>query len=104
MMTDYASQRKQYVSEVRNSFEQSRTEEAEPQPGLERVGMRLRLAAAVCLFLVFFYCHSNGVTFAGYTTGKMIDMVADNRYDTILQEYGIIPEYGTSADQTAAKE
>lgn len=84
---DYAEQRRQYVSQVRSSFDQGEPETTEETPKWEVLGMRLRFAAAVCLFFLFFYWQSSGITILGYTAGKIIDMIEDNRYDTILQDY-----------------
>lgn len=39
-----------------------------------------------CCFLFFFAWDDSGNTVCGVTPAKMIDMIEDNRYDTILQE------------------
>jgi len=41
---------------------------------------------ALLLFLFFFAWDDSGNTVCGVTPAKMIDMIEDNRYDTILQE------------------
>lgn len=87
---DYAEQRRQYVSQVRSSFEQGETEAAGETPKWEILGMRLRFVTAIVLFFLFFYWQSSGMTILGYTAEKLIDMVADNRYDTFLQDYDMI--------------
>ena len=75
-MTDYVERRRAYVSQVRSSFE--------PQRG--RAGGQLRFLVALLLFLFFFAWDDSGNTVCGVTPAKMIDMIEDNRYDTILQE------------------
>lgn len=89
---DYAEQRRQYISRVRSSFEQGETEVPKEPSNREGLGMRLRFAAAVCLFLLFFYWQSSGITILGYEAGKVVDMIEDNRYDTFLQDYDRISE------------
>ena len=56
----------------------------EPQRG--RAGGQLRFLVALLLFLFFFAWDDSGNTVCGVTPAKMIDMIEDNRYDTILQE------------------
>lgn len=49
-------------------------------------GGQLRFLVALLLFLFFFAWDDSGNTVCGVTPAKMIDMIEDNRYDTILQE------------------
>ena len=51
-----------------------------------RAGGQLRFLVALLLFLFFFAWDDSGNTVCGVTPAKMIDMIEDNRYDTILQE------------------
>lgn len=86
-MEDYVRQRREYVSQVRNSFE---TEEVSEQPvehGRESLWMRLRFLTAVLLFVAFYFWHSTGMQIQEVTSTKIIDMVEDNRYDKLLQDY-----------------
>lgn len=90
-MTDYAAQRKAYVSQVRNSFGQESEQMCTPTAcGKEGIWIRVRFGIALLLFVVFFYWQTNGSTIYGYTPAKVIDMIEDNRYDTILQECNIV--------------
>lgn len=52
----------------------------------EGAGGQLRFLVALLLFLFFFAWDDSGNTVCGVTPAKMIDMIEDNRYDTILQE------------------
>lgn len=117
VMADYARERREYISQIRSSFGEDAgemqmhgrgrygreqedirwqrltgrlTEQEERQP--ERTGrwMRVRFFAAVSLFLLFFFWQSSGKELYGITPAKMIDMIEDNRYDTILQEYDAV--------------
>lgn len=98
-MTDYAKERRAYVSQVRSSFGQdmdemqTRTprrmqgpEQEQEQRGRGSLWMRVRFCAAIFLFLLFFCWQDSGKELCGMTPAKMIDMIQDNRYDTILQE------------------
>lgn len=99
VMTDYAKERRAYVSQVRSSFGQdmdemqTRTprrmqgpEQEQEQRGRGSLWMRVRFCAAIFLFLLFFCWQDSGKELCGMTPAKMIDMIQDNRYDTILQE------------------
>lgn len=90
---DYAEQRRQYVSQVRNSFEQGVEEDPEDKANGDVFWMRLRFGLALCLFFLFFCWQSSGVTIAGYDAGKIIDMITDNRYDKFLQDYDMIENW-----------
>lgn len=106
-MTDYAKERRAYVAQVRDSFGQDmdemqmrmrfqgrgrgREQERErEQGGWDSLWMRVRFGVSVFLFLLFFFWQSSGTDVGGITPAKMIDMIQDNRYDTILQEYDTV--------------
>ena len=86
-MTDYAERRKQYVAEIRRSFDGEKTEEPEEQAVPESFGARFRFVLAVCLFLLFFCWYDSGNAFYGITAGKVIDRIEEKRYDDFLQRY-----------------
>lgn len=86
-MTDNVEQRKQYVSQVRRTFEQAHDEPKEMETGTETKGMRVRFLMSVVLFAAFFCWHSTGVKVYEYTSAKVIDLIEENRYDKILQDY-----------------
>lgn len=90
---DYAEQRRQYVSQVRSSFDQNGAEVPEETPKRESFWMRLRFVTALCLFGLFFYWQSSGIKILGFEAGKVIDMIEDNRYDTFLQDYDRISDW-----------
>lgn len=86
-MTDNAEQRRQYISQVRHTFEQEQDESKEMETGTETKGMRVRFLMSVVLFTVFFCWHTTGVKIYEYTSAKVIDLIEENRYDKILQDY-----------------
>lgn len=83
---DYANQRKAYISEVRSSFEQGDAESGAGRQVRETTGGRLRLLVSLILFLLFFVWYDSETTIQGMAPEKVIDLIEDNRYDTILQE------------------
>ena len=112
-MTDYARERREYISQIRSSFGedagemqmhgrgrygreqedirwQRLTEQEERQPEGTGRWMRVRFFAAFSLFLLFFFWQSSGKELYGITPAKMIDMIEVNGYDTILQEYDAV--------------
>lgn len=93
LIMDYAEQRRQYVSQIRDSFEQGRKDAPEETEKWAAFWMRLRFAAALCLFFLFFCWQSSGITILGYDAGKIIDMIADNRYDKFLQDSDMISNW-----------
>lgn len=117
VMTDYARERREYISKIRSSFgedagemqiqrkgrygresedirrrrfKEKLTEQEERQPEGTGLWVRVRFLAAVSLFLLFFFWQSSGKELYGVTPAKMIDMIEDNQYDTILQEYDAV--------------
>lgn len=100
-MTDYARERRAYVSQIRSSFDenmdeiperlQERVQEQKLRGG-EHFWVRLRFCAAVFLFLLFFYWKGSGQEIGGITPAKMTDMIKENRYDAIFQEYDVVLE------------
>lgn len=93
---DYAEQRRQYVSQVRNSFEQGTEEFTEETTKREGFWMRLRIVTALCLFFLFFCWQSSGIKIMGCEAGKIIDMIADNRYDKFLQDCDMISNWNVN--------
>lgn len=86
-MEDYIRQRQEYISRARSSFEEDAVQETSAETEWEVKGMRLRFVASVILFVLFFCWHSADVKFYEYTSTKIIDMIEENRYDKILQDY-----------------
>ena len=86
-MEEYARYRHEYVSQVRNSFDTEELPEKPVEYGRETRWMRIRFIVAVLLFVAFFFWHSSGIQIQDVWSTKIIDMVEDNRYDKLLQDY-----------------
>jgi len=96
-MEDYAIRRREYVQQVRASFDQQtedgynytrlRTEtDAEPADTIF-LGLKIRLIIAIVLFCVIFFCKYNSYPIFGMEVVEIIDMISDNQYYTFLQNY-----------------
>lgn len=103
-MTDgYAERRRQYVDEIRNSFE---TDTSMPKEewngGLSSsygIFFKIRLILALAVFAVFLYCNYMDIKIGDYSTEKIIEMVSDNHYYTKLQNYVMIQEQNLSSEK-----
>lgn len=86
-MTDNAEQRRQYISQVRHTLKREQDAPEKLENGTETKGMRVRFLMSVVLFAAFFCWHTTGVKVYEYTSAKVIDLIEENRYDKILQDY-----------------
>lgn len=86
-MDEYTRQRQEYVSRARRSFEEDGAQETVMESGQEVKGMRFRFLASVILFILFLCWHSTNIKIDKYTSAKVIDLIEENRYDKILQDY-----------------
>lgn len=82
---DYAQARKQYVEEVRRSFNHAQPEEyeEEPQAGVASF-FKLRLLVAVCIFAAFVLCDRTGSRFYNYTTEEIVSLLQQERFQSQL--------------------
>ena len=96
-MEDYAIRRREYVQQVRASFDHPREErynyattrtEAEEEP-IETtfLGLKIRLTIAIILFCIIFFCKYNSYPIFGMEVAEIIDMISDNQYYTFWQTY-----------------
>ena len=99
-MEDYALRRKEYVQQVRASFDQSNDA---LEPGLvdnitteysSFFGLKIRSVIAIIIFLAYLFCKYNSYPIFGYTTTEIIDIITDNQYYTFLQNYDILNKIG----------
>lgn len=94
-MEDYAIRRKEYVQQVRASFDQpseegyiySQTYTDEEPIDTTFLGLKIRLTIAVILFFLIFFCKYNSYPIFGLEVAEIIDMISDNQYYTFLQNY-----------------
>ncbi|KAI4447144.1 hypothetical protein C823_001663 [Eubacterium plexicaudatum ASF492] len=82
---EYAQARKQYVEEVRRSFNHAQPDEyeAEPQAGATSF-FKVRLLIAVCIFAAFVLCDRTGSRFYNYTTKEVVSMLKQERFQSHL--------------------
>ncbi len=82
---EYAQARKQYVEEVRRSFNHAQPDEyeAEPQAGTTSF-FKVRLLIAVCIFAAFVLCDRTGSRFYNYTTKEVVSMLKQERFQSHL--------------------
>ena len=96
-MEDYAIRRREYVQQVRASFNQLteeghnyaliRTESEEAPVDTTFLSLKIRLTIAVVLFCVIFFCKYNSYPVLGLEVAEIIDIISDNQYYTFLQTY-----------------
>ncbi len=98
MVDDYAVRRREYVAEIRKSFEGgAETEEGEgrfeqTEEGLPLLFLKIKFFVAACIFVSFLFCKYNGYDFYRFTPAEVIEMISDNQYYTKLQNYVMIQE------------
>lgn len=96
-MEDYAMRRREYVQEIRASFDQPSEDEygynEMLNDGAEEssfLGFKIRLAIAMILFFIVLFCKYNAYPIFGFEVTEIIDMIRDNQYYTFLQNYDIL--------------
>ncbi len=107
VVDDYVMRRREYVAEVRRSFDENdrKMEEtvSEKEDSSSILFLKLRFFLALCIFAAFMLCKYTGYTFYEYDTKEVIDIIADNQYYTKLQNYVMIEGQFFSEDKTAQK-
>ena len=96
-MEDYALRRREYVQQIRASFDQpaetgysyitNKYENEEATNDTTFLGLKIRLTIAIILFCVIFFCKYNDYPIIGMEVSEIIDMISDNQYYTFLQNY-----------------
>ena len=97
MTDEYVERRRAYVKEIRRSFDRPEVEngtaEEESQPLVPWIFLKIRIVLAVLLMLAFLLLKYNAYEFHGYQAKDVIDIISDNQYYTILQDYVMINEH-----------
>ena len=97
MMDEYVERRRAYVNEIRRSFDRSEMEndtaEEEAQTSVPWIFLKIRMVLAVLLMIGFLLLKYNAYEFHGYQAKDVIDIISDNQYYTILQDYVMINEH-----------
>lgn len=97
-MTDgYAERRREYVAQIRNSFETEEKRDisydTKDVPETSFSFSKLSFLAAFCIFGLFLYLKFTGAEIYGYHAEDITEIISDNHYYTKLQEYtGIYQE------------
>lgn len=97
-MENYAIRRREYVQQIRASFDQPteenynnydyiRTEFEEEPIDTTFFSLKIRLTIAIILFCIIFFCKYNSYPIFGMEIAEIIDMIRDNQYYTFLQTY-----------------
>lgn len=94
-MEDYAIRRREYVQQVRASFDQleenrymiQEKEIEDESINIPFLGFKIRLFIAIVLFFSFLFCKYNAYSFFGMEVSEIIDMISDNQYYTFLEKY-----------------
>lgn len=82
---EYAQARKQYVEEVRQSFNHVQPDEYEEDAGAGAASFfKVRLLIAVCIFAAFVLCDRTGSRFYHYTTKEIIAMLEKEQFQPQL--------------------
>lgn len=107
MTDEYAMRRREYVANVRKSFEEEprfsgRGQEEEVPEGEFFSFFKIRLFLAVCLLGAFLYCHYTDTKIFAYSAEQIVELVSDNHYYTKLKNYVMIQE-GRAADASASE-
>lgn len=97
MTDEYVERRRAYVNEIRRSFDRPEVEngtaEEESQPLVPWIFLKIRIVLAVLLMIAFLLLKYNAYEFHGCQAKDVIDIISDNQYYTILQDYVMINEH-----------
>ena len=97
MTDEYVERRRAYVNEIRRSFDRPEVEndtvEEETQTSVPWIFFKIRMVLAVLLMIGFLVLKYNAYEFHGYQAKDVIDIISDNQYYTILQDYVMINEH-----------
>ena len=97
MTDEYVTRRRAYVNEIRRSFDQPEEEngsaEEDAQTSVPWIFLKIRMVLAVLLMIGFLLLKYNAYEFYGYQAKDVIDIISDNQYYTILQDYVMINEH-----------
>ncbi len=89
---DYMDGRREYVARVRDSFAGNDVSDVYETKEASFSFAKLSFLIALLLFGTFYYCKTNDITWNGYTTEDVIDIIEENQYYTNLRDYVMIEE------------
>ena len=98
-MNDYIANRKEYIKQIRASFEEPQKEfdidttenitniQSEPN-----ITLKSRCFLAIFIFICIFFCHYNSYSIFGIEVSEIIDRISDNRYYIFLENCDILED------------
>lgn len=82
---DYAQARKQYVEEVRRSFNHAQPDTYDDEPSTGAASFfKVRLLIAVFIFAAYVLCDRTGSRFYNYTSEEILSMLQKEQFQTQL--------------------
>ena len=88
-MNDYANARKQYVADVRRSFNQNEDgpyEEAGYTAPAGSTAFKIRFFIALCLFGLFVFCDRTGSRIYRYSTGELVQILQKDSFSSVQKQ------------------
>ena len=97
-MEDYAMRRREYVKQIRDSFDQISEEGDTFQQDNEEnapistpfLGFKIRLFLSLILFSSFLFCKYTSYPLFGMEVSEIIDIISENQYYTFLENCDIL--------------
>ncbi len=98
MTEHYAQRRREYVADIRRSFdEEAAGAEAEEERSMDFFPFfKMRLLIAACIFGAFLYCRYTDRKMFDCSAKQVIEILSDNHYYTNLKNYVMIQERSAS--------
>ena len=92
MVEDYAFRRREYVAEIRKSFDEDTNElgdsgNTEEETGSPILFLKLRFFLSICIFIAFLFCKLNDYDFYQWTPSEVMDMISENEFFTDFLEH-----------------
>ena len=95
-MDEYIAKRKEYIQQVRASFDKSNeisdiyATNIEDNYFKSNGKFKTRCLISFLIFIIVFFCHYNSYTIFGIEVSEIIDRISDNRYYTFLENCDIL--------------
>ena len=94
MTEDYAVRRREYIRQIRESFDmpEQTEEETEGREHLVSYALSFKIRAVIAILAMtgFLIAWQSDYEMQGYHAKDLVDIISDNNYYTILQDYVMI--------------